>query len=178
MGAAGERAAALRERLPGLADELFFSLFRQAAGEKVEGLYAQGARAAARGLPWQPTGETELDGLLCRWIARERTAREAEAAAGEGRRVDPSDAWVRRPRRSQRPSASPEALTPPREPFDEAANAAHLATALGRLEDAEALVEAVNARVAAALERLGVRPARMPSPTAARTGTDGRGPAN
>jgi hypothetical protein len=157
LGAAGERAAALRQRLPGLADELFFSLFREAASENVEGLYAQGARAAVRDVPWRPTGETELDLLLRRWIAHERARREAEAAAGEGRRVDPGDAWVRRPRRSQRLSASPDALTPPRQPFDEAANAARLVTAFIHLEDAEAIVEAANARVAAALQRLGVR---------------------
>jgi hypothetical protein len=177
LGAAGERAAALRERLPGLADELFFSLFREAAGRNVNGHYAQGARAAARGVVWRPTGETELDGLLRRWIAHERTRREAEAAAGEGRRVDPADAWVRRPRFNRRPSASPEALAPPREPFDEAANAARLATAFAHLEDAEAIVEAANARIAAALERLGVRPAQKPSAAAAPAGTadrDGR----
>jgi hypothetical protein len=119
---------------------------------------------------WRPTGETELDLLLRRWIAHERTGREAEAADGEGRRVYPGDAWVRRPRRNRQPSASPDALTPLREPFDEAANAARLATACAHLEDADALVEAANARVAVALERLRVRPARKSSATA-RTGT-------
>jgi hypothetical protein len=173
LGAAGQQAAALRERLPGLADELFFSLFREAASLNVEGLYAQGARAAARGVSWQPTGDTELDGLLRRWIAHERAGRAAEAAAGEGRRVDPRDAWVRRPRRDRRSSAPPEAVRPLHEPFDEAAYTARLAAALGHLEDAEALVEATNARVAAALERLGVRPARKPGP-APRTGTTDR----
>jgi hypothetical protein len=140
------RPAALRG-FTELADRLFFHALINRIGERAEALYAQGLRAALRGIPWAPLGEPELDAQLRRWVVYERERREADLAESEGRAVTPVDAWERRRRRDLLPSA-PRPLAPARpiHPFDEHG-------AIDRLAAAEADYAAILDRIAAAVER-------------------------
>ena len=135
--------------LPGLAAMLFVQTLLAAAGpERVEAFYRAGVLAGAA---WAPLGDPARDMLLREWIGQERTQR---AIADEGRVIQPLPAWERRPRRDRLPPLPLEPAERVEEASDPAVQAARMARAIAKLEVGEAAVDAMLARVEAALERV------------------------
>jgi hypothetical protein len=88
---------------------------------------------------------------LREWIVQERTRR---AIADEGRVVQSLPAWERRPRRDRLPPQQPpEKESAPVVPLEAAERNARMERAIAKLEVGEAAVDAMLARVTAALER-------------------------
>jgi hypothetical protein len=119
------------------------TFFHAVGPERAEALYAAGVRA---GVTWAPLGNPQQDVLLRAWVERERMERSTEE-----RSVEPVPAWERRPRRDRLPRPpKPKAVWTPTEP---GLLEAHMAEAVDQLGLAEVKVDAMLARVTAALEQ-------------------------
>jgi hypothetical protein len=143
--------AALDARLPAgpasaLRDAALVRLLVRALapGER-ERLYAAGCLAGPR---WRPTAEPHLDALLRSWAFSERAERGAAARAAGGTAIMPLPPESRRQRE---PRLSPPAPAPAPPPSDPQAAWAAIHRAAEQLAAAEAVAEATNARVAAAV---------------------------
>ena len=151
IAAADARATALAFASSSMQDESWLSAFIAAAADAIQELYAIGARRAEA---WAPTGDSQVDARLRRWIVHERRRRERLAVP---RTVEPVAAPPRRGRGSASPPPDPDEpeLRPP---FDVAVHERRTAQALVNLARAEALLDETNARVEAALRRITGRP--------------------
>jgi len=144
---AASEAAAGRAKAAMLADQLFFSVFRREAGRDADTLYMEAWRAAARGVPWTPTGNPAQDGRLRAWAAFERLLQAAEHA-GEPLLIRPRPAWERRPRIDREPLLLPQVPEiVPREPFNEAEHQRKLEAVLAKLAAAELAADELLARI-------------------------------
>ena len=120
------------------------------AAHQRERLYTEGVQQRRR---WQPTGDAALDRVFRDWIHDEQRTRGTLARANGGTTIEPVPARTRKTRGCLL-HLPPTEDSCPRAPFDEAANRAAVAVALQHLQDAEAEVDDVNARVAETLARL------------------------